>query len=276
MKRMNAILLLLATTNISFGAEPPTIEKTDTKADKSVVTQKVNYKKHPWVKLLEGKHANGWRAYNGDKLPPGWTIKDAVLSFNTKLGLEQNYKGGKDIIFGAEEFENFELFIEWKLPKGGNSGIFYHIKEGFKSIPKISPEYQLIDDANYAKMHDLTAYNKSLGYTKNPSELKPLQQTASDYAMHPADPTKKVLHPVGEWNSSKIVFTPERVEHWLNGKMVLSFVPWDKAWHEKKNSDKWKTSKNYGKFKAGFIGLQDHSSPIWFRNIKVRKLTKEN
>ena len=228
--------------------------------------------KEDWIYLFDGTSIKGWRAYNGDALPPGWIAKDGVLTFDTKLGLEQNYKGGKDIIYSTEKFDNFELYLEWKIPEGGNSGIFYHIEEGYKSIPEIAPEYQLIDDINYARIHDLTSYNISLGYTENPSELKPLQQTASDYAMHPADPKKKILNPVGEWNSSKIVFTPEKVEHWLNGKKVLEFVPWDKAWNEKKNSDKWKTSPNYGKFKTGYIGLQDHSSPIWFRNIKIKKL----
>ena len=227
---------------------------------------------HNWIYLFDGKTTNGWRAYNGDVLPPGWLAKDNVLTFDTELGLEQNYKGGKDIIYGLEEFDNFELYVEWKLPEGGNSGIFYHIKEGYNSIPEVSPEYQLIDDINYARIHDLTEYNLSLGYTKNPAELKPLQQTASDYAMHPADSKKKILNPVGEWNSSRIIFTPEKVEHWLNGKKVLSFVPWDKAWYEKKNSDKWKNSKDYGKYKTGYIGFQDHSSPIWFKNIKIRKL----
>ena len=139
-------------------------------------------------------------------------------------------------------------------------------------MPEIAPEYQLIDDENYADMHDLTEYNTSLGYTENPEELKPLQQTGSDYAMHPADASKKKLNPAGEWNSSKIVFTPVRVEHWLNGEMILSFVPWDEAWEAKKNSDKWKNSPNYGIFKTGYIGLQDHSSPIWFKNIKIKKL----
>ncbi len=225
-----------------------------------------------WIYLFDGKTTNGWRAYNGDVLPPGWLAKDNILTFDTELGLEQNYKGGKDIIYGLEEFDNFELYVEWKLPEGGNSGIFYHIKEGYNSIPEVSPEYQLIDDINYARIHDLTEYNLSLGYTKNPAELKPLQQTASDYAMHPADSKKKILNPVGEWNSSRIIFTPEKVEHWLNGKKVLSFVPWDKAWYEKKNSDKWKNSKDYGKYKTGYIGFQDHSSPIWFKNIKIRKL----
>ncbi|KPM48100.1 3-keto-disaccharide hydrolase [Jiulongibacter sediminis] len=225
-----------------------------------------------WIYLFDGTSTEGWRAYNGDSLPPGWTIADSALTFDTELGLEQDYTGGQDLIYAAEEFDNFELYLEWKLPKGGNSGIFYHVKEGFDGLPEIAPEYQLIDDENYAEMHDLTEYNTSLGYTENPEELKPLQQTGSDYAMHPADASKKKLNPVGEWNSSKIVFTPERVEHWLNGEMILSFVPWDDAWEAKKNSDKWKNSPNYGIFKTGYIGLQDHSSPIWFKNIKIKKL----
>lgn len=225
-----------------------------------------------WISLFDGSSTQGWRAYNGETLPPGWVARDGALTFDTRLGLEQDYKGGKDIIYGAQEFENFELYLEWKLPEGGNSGIFYHLKEGYGGPPEVAPEYQLIDDINYARIHDLTEYNTNLGYAKNPGELKPLQQTASDYAMHPADPKEKVLHPTGEWNSSKIVFTPQKVEHWLNGKKVLSFVPWSDEWYAKKNSDKWKNSPDYGKFKKGYIGLQDHSSPIWFKNIKIKRL----
>ncbi|WP_088340067.1 3-keto-disaccharide hydrolase [Robiginitalea sediminis] len=224
-----------------------------------------------WQMLFDGTSLDGWRGYNMDSLPPGWTIQDGTLAFDTELGLEQDYTGGVDIIYGAEEFENFELYLEWKLPEGGNSGIFYHVKEGYESIPQVAPEYQLIDDENYARIHDITEYNLSLGYTENPGELKPLQSTGADYAMHPPDPGK-ILHPVGEWNSSKIVFTPEKVEHWLNGKLLLSFVPWDEAWEAQKNSDKWKTSPDYGIHKTGYIALQDHASPIWFRNIKIRKL----
>ncbi|MDO1514208.1 DUF1080 domain-containing protein [Maribacter confluentis] len=225
-----------------------------------------------WIPLFDGKTTKGWRAYNGDELPPGWIVKNGELTFDIELGKEQDYTGGTDIIYGAEEFDNFELYLEWKLPKGGNSGIFYHLKEGYDSPPEVAPEYQLIDDENYASIHDLTAYNLSLGYTDKPEELKPLQQTGSDYAMHAADPNGKILNPVGTWNTTKIIFTPNQVEHWLNGKKVVSFVPWDDAWYEKKHSDKWKNSEDYGKYKTGFIGLQDHSSPIWFRNIKIKKL----
>ena len=124
----------------------------------------------------------------------------------------------------------------------------------------------------YTDHHDITEYNKSLGYTENPNEIKPLQSTAADYAMYAPDAGKKVLHPAGEWNKTKIVFTPERVEHWLNDKMVVSFVPWSDDWNAKKDSGKWGLAPDYGKFKSGYIGLQDHDSALWFRNIRIRKL----
>ena len=73
-------------------------------------------------------------------------------------------------------------------------------------------------------------------------------------------------------NSTRIIFTPEKVEHWLNGKNIVSFVPWSDEWQAKKNAGKWKDADLYGSFKTGYIGFQDHSSPIWFRNIKIRKL----
>jgi len=90
--------------------------------------------------------------------------------------------------------------------------------------------------------------------------------------MHVPDPAKKILNPAGEWNSTKIVFTTEKVEHWLNGKMVLSFVPWSEDWNIKRNSGKWDGSPDYAKFKTGFIVFQDHGSDLWFRNIKIKKL----
>lgn len=242
-------------------------------ASTSEATTDTDTTESEWITLFDGSSTEGWRAYNGDSLPPGWVAKDGALTFDTELGLEQDYTGGQDIIYGAEEFDNFELYVEWKLPKGGNSGIFYHLKEGIENMgpPDISPEYQLIDDENYADIHDLTAYNTSLGY-ENPSQLHPLQQTAADYAMYPCDDSKKKLNPAGEWNTTRIIFTPEQVEHWLNGEKVVAFVPWSEDWEKRKNNGKWKNADLYGSFKSGYIGFQDHSSPIWFRNIKIRKL----
>ena len=114
-------------------------------------------------------------------------------------------------------------------------------------------------------------YNSQFG-VEEPEKLQDWQSTAADYAMHIADPKMKTLNPAGEWNSSKIVCSAEKVEHWLNGKKVLEFVPWSDDWYERRNSGKWKDAPDYGKFKTGYIGFQDHGSSLWFRNIKIRRL----
>jgi len=215
-------------------------------------------KSNEWITLFDGTTMEGWRAYNSETLPPHWVIKEGMLTFDTEKKLETEFKGGKDIIYAAEEFENFELYLEWKLPEGGNSGIFYHAKEGYGGPYEVSPEYQLLDDLKWEEI--------------NNAKLEEWQKTAADYAMYTPDNNQKIIKAAGEWNSSKIKFTPEIVEHWLNGKKVVSFVPWSEDWKERKNKGKWKDFPDYGKFKKGYIGLQDHDSPLWFRNIKIKKL----
>ena len=213
-----------------------------------------------WISLFDGTSLNGWRAYNGDEMPPGWMIIDSVLTFTTDQIMEEDYdyKGSRDIIYGASEFDNFELYLEWKIPKGGNSGIFYHLKEGYDGPPEVAPEYQLLDDKNYEEVHNY--------------KLKDWQKTGADYAMYSPDTSEKILNPIGEWNSSTIVFTPKRVDHWLNGRKVLSFIPWSEDWYKRRNSGKWSGAPDYAKYKTGFIGLQDHGSNLFFRNIKIKNL----
>ena len=211
-----------------------------------------------WVYLFDGTSTEGWRAYNGDSLPVQWVIKDGALTFDTEKRVEAEKSGGNDIIYGAEEFDNFELYLEWKIPEGGNSGVLYHLKEGHSSPTEVSPEYQLLDDLKWEEIND--------------AKLEEWQKTGADYAMHVADPQQKIIKPAGEWNTTRIIFTVENVEHWLNGKKVLSFAPWSDDWYERKSKGKWKDFPDYGKYKSGYIGLQDHDSPLWFKNIKIRKL----
>ena len=211
-----------------------------------------------WINLFDGKSTDGWRAYNGKEIPQKWAAVDGELTFDTDLKLEDEWKGGGDIIYYKEEFEYFELYLEWKLPKGGNSGVFYNVQEGFQAPYAISPEYQLIDDLGWEEI--------------NNAKLEEWQKAGSNYAMHEADLSKKQLNPAGEWNSSKILYTEKKVQHWLNGELLLEFEPYSKEWYLKRDSGKWDDYPDYGKFKKGYIALQDHDSPIWFRNIKIRKL----
>ena len=211
-----------------------------------------------WIYLFDGETTDGWRAYNGETIPDKWAAIDGNLTFDTELKLEEEWSGGGDIIYHKEQFEYFELYLEWKLPKGGNSGVFYHVQEGYNAPYEISPEYQILDDDGWEEI--------------NNAKLESWQKSGADYAMHEPNIDNKSLNPAGEWNSSRIIYTKEKAEHWLNGKLLLSFVPYSEDWYSKRNSGKWDNFPDYGKFKNGYIALQDHDTPIWFRNIKIKKL----
>ena len=137
-----------------------------------------------WINLFDGKTTDGWRVYNGEEIPKKWAVVDGNLTFNTELKLEDDFSGGGDIIYFKEEFENFELFVEWKLPKGGNSGILYHVREGYNSPFDVSPEYQLLDDDGWEEI--------------NNAKLEQWQKAGADYAMYTPDDNKKKLNPAGE------------------------------------------------------------------------------
>ena len=154
-----------------------------------------------------------------------------------------------------QQFTNFELSIDWKASKGGNSGVMYGVVEDpkYKTAWMTRPEYQFIDDVGF------------------PQKLEEWQKAGANYAMHVAS-ADKPLKPVGEWNTTKIVVYGKHVEHWLNGKKVVEFERWNDEWQKLRDSGKWKEAPDYGTAKTGRIALQDHGSIFWFRNVKIRPL----
>ena len=210
-----------------------------------------------WIYIFDGKTTDGWRGYNNEIMPKKWKVINGELTFNTELKLEKDWDGGNDIIYYKEQFENFELYLEWKLPKGGNSGVFYHVQEGYNAPHNISPEYQILDDDGWEEI--------------NNAKLKNWQKAGANYGMHEPNISKK-LNPSGQWNSSRIIHDNNKVEHWLNGKIILSFFKDSDDWNKKRNSETFRDKTDYGKFKKGYIALQDHDTPIWFRNIRIKKL----
>ena len=172
------------------------------------------------------------------------------------LGAAPDAHGG-DIV-SDNEYENFELSWEWKVTKGGNSGVMYHVIENsaYQAPYETGPEYQMIDDIGF------------------PEKLEDWQKSGADYGMYMTNDKKK-LKAVGEWNSSKIVFDNGQVEHWLNGEKIVEFRAWDDAWKKKKEEGKWKGYPNYGMAKKGRIALQDHGNKVYFRNIMITVLSNK-
>ena len=113
--------------------------------------------KEGYYVIFDGKTFNGWRGYGKDNVPAKWTIDDGAIKFNGTGGGEAQKADGGDLIF-AHKFKNFELELEWKISKGGNSGILYLAQEveaeknGQMKLQPIyisSPEYQVLDNENH-------------------------------------------------------------------------------------------------------------------------------
>ena len=206
-----------------------------------------------WVLLFDGETMNGWKDFNGKTLTEPWHVVDGCIQAKGEGSDASGY------IVTDKEYDNFELSWDWKLSKGGNSGMLYHVVENpFYKVPYATgPEYQLIDEPNF------------------PEKLEEWQKLGVDYAMHLPDKSLMKVNPAGKWNNSKIVFDNGHAEHWLNGVKILEFEAWSDDWFERKNSGKWTDYPEYGLAKKGVISLQDHGYPASFRNIKLKELPRK-
>ena len=225
-----------------------------------------------YVVLFDGTSSKGWRGYGKDALPGRWTVEDGCLKFSgTGSGEGQTGEGG-DVIF-AHQFKNFTLEMEWKISKGGNSGIFYLAKEvttkdengndRYEPIYISAPEYQVLDNANHP--------DALLGVDGN-------RQSASLYDMIPAVPQNQ--NPYGEWNKVKILVYKGTVVHFQNDVKVLEYHLWTQQWTDMLQASKF-SQKDWplafellnncgGENHEGYIGLQDHGDDVWYRNIRIK------
>ena len=222
--------------------------------------------------LFDGTSLNGWRGYGKDNVPSRWTVEDGCIKFSgTGTGEGQTGEGG-DLIF-ARKFKNFILELEWKVSKGGNSGIFYLAQEvktvredgseKYEPIYISSPEYQVLDNANHP--------DAFLGVDGN-------RQSASLYDMIPAKPQNS--NAFGEWNKAKIMVYKGTVVHGQNDANVVEYHLWTDQWTQmlqasKFSQEKWPLAFELlnncgGENHEGYFGLQDHGDDVWYRNIRIK------
>jgi hypothetical protein len=225
-----------------------------------VFGQKVNTltskeKKAGWVLLFNGIDFTGWRQCNGTKMPENWVIEDDAMKVFTAADKNPGQGSDGDIVYGVKKFRNFELSIDWKTSKMGNSGIFYNVREvPGKLVYYAAPEVQILDNVDASDNKIDTHLAGSL------------------YDMLPADP--KTVKPTGEWNTIVISVKDGKVTHTQNAVKVVEYTLWTPEWDSLVANSKFKTFPGFteGIAKEGYIGLQDHGYAIWFRNIKLREL----
>ncbi|HVA58336.1 MAG: DUF1080 domain-containing protein [Gemmatimonadaceae bacterium] len=196
----------------------------------------------PWHSLFDGKTMDQWRGYRNADIS-AWHVVDGTITKDTTTS---------DIVTRTQ-YANFELEIDWKISKGGNSGIFYRGTEEYDHIYWTAPEFQLLDDANAPDGRDrLTA-------------------AGSDYAVYPSP--AGIVKPAGEWNSTRIIVNGNHVEHWLNGRKLLAYDLGSPDWVARVKTSKFNDWPDYGKAAIGLIGIQgDHDGELSLRNIRIREL----
>lgn len=197
--------------------------------------------------LFDGTSTGQWMNARSGKFPvKGWVIEDGCLKHEAK-------GGGGDIITKGK-YEQFDFRFEWKVAKGANSGVKYFI---IRERGSLGHEYQVLDDMNH------------------PDGAKGAnRQTAAFYdVLNPA--ADKPLKPVGEFNSSRILVKGNTVKHFLNGKKVLTYKLGSDELKESIAKSKFKNLKVFGQRLPGHILLQDHGDAVWYRNIRIRDLSRK-
>lgn len=218
--------------------------------------------KDGWCLLWDGATADGWRGAKSEGFPAkGWEIKDGVLVVHEGGGGESQQGG--DIVT-RHRFARFELQLEFRITAGANSGIKYFCQPNLDPITgsgakaatgsAIGLEYQILDDARHPDARMGRDGNRTVG---------------SLYDLIAADRAKQV-EPPGQWNHARIVTDGTRVEHWLNGRMVVACTRGDAAFRQLVAQSKYQKIPGFGEWADGHLLLQDHGNRVEFRNLKVR------
>jgi len=202
-----------------------------------------------WQLLFDGTKPPLMRGFKKDHLPSRWKVQNGTLTLTKGEG-----EGG-DIVTN-DQYADFEFAVDWRVEKGGNSGIIYRSTED-KNYPwETGPEMQILDNAHH---NDGKKPKTSAG------ALYDVKECAFD-----------VARPAGEWNSARVVIKGTRVEHWLNGFRVVETDTASEDYKARFKASKFPGMPDYNSRPAGHITLQDHGDVVSFRNIKVRDLSKKN
>jgi hypothetical protein len=201
-----------------------------------------------WKLLFNGKDLSGWHNFKQEGVLPGWQVKDGAL-------VCVDPHNAKDIVT-SNAFDWFELQLDYNISEGGNSGIMFHVTDEANSAWATGPEFQLEDNAKAA---DPQRCGWLYALYKPPTDPK---------TDKPLDATK----PAGEWNHVRLVISPDKCIHEINGVKYFEYVLGSDDFKERVAKSKFGSMRHFAKSDSGFIALQGDHGQISFRNIKLRTL----
>ena len=200
-----------------------------------------------WQSLFDGSSLAGFQGVEGVDVSKGWKVENGELVTKT----------GNTLLATVAEFDRYELELEWKVASGANGGVFYrwHGKtqsSGVDGTLIIAPEYQIVDNIGHS------------------NGKKPETSAASMYNLYA--PSEDASKPVGEWNHARIVVDGVKIEHWLNGKQVLSCTVGSDDWKSRLSRIRGGNDPEFGRLGPGRIVLQGNTGTVSYRNLRLRPL----
>jgi hypothetical protein len=183
-----------------------------------------------------------WRGYRRADFPgTSWEVEGDIL----------HARPGTDAVdlISRECFGDFDLSLHWRLPLGGNSGVFYRVSEELDAPWQSGPEMQLLDNAGH------------------PDGRTPETSCGALYALQAAHDVPPC--PPGLFNVARISVRGSQVEHWLNGVRVLCCDLADKAFQTRLARSKFSAFPQFARAADGHVVLQHHGTDAWFRNIRL-------
>jgi hypothetical protein len=201
-----------------------------------------------WRLLFDGQSLTGWHNFKKDGVRPGWQVKDGAL-----VCADPHNAG--DIVT-TDKFGAFELQLDYNISEGGNSGIIYHVTDEGGAVWATGPEFQLEDNAKAADP-------QRCGW------LYALYQPPVD---EKTGKTLDATKPAGEWNHVRLVISPEKCVHEINGVKYFEYVIGSEDFNARVAKSKFSKMPLFAKADSGYLALQGDHGSVSFRNIKIRPL----
>lgn len=200
-----------------------------------------------WEVLFDGTDLSQWRGYQRQDVPASWRVENGTLAF---VPSEDPAQRGH--LTTREQYADFELELEWRISERGNSGIMYRVSEDRERPYHTGPEMQVLDDEGH------------------PDGVHPKHQAGGLYGL--VAPPPNVTRPVGEWNHVRIVVQGNRIQHWQNQQQIVDIEIGSEEWNRLIAESKFHDWPGFAANRTGHIVLQDHDDPVWYRNIRIRRL----
>lgn len=201
--------------------------------------------RYAWQELFDGRSLVGWRGYRQDGVPDtGWEVRNRMLHCTGE---------GRTDLITKNEFQDYELVVEWRTVPDGNSGILVHAEESTPKLAFNAPEIQI--------------------YAVGSRDPAISHQAGALYGLYPAIETS--VQPPMIWNTTRIIAAGDRLVVWHNGAQVCDTRIGSSDWNSRIASSKFSSSDKFGRRTNGHIGLQNHGKETWFRSVKIRSVENQ-